>query len=301
MEEMAARELPHLGITTQAYGISVTGQINQLPFYDEYARHLNPKLLVLVFYINDFPENSTVLKSLMYGEDLDRAPFMSIQRDESGAMKLRPPDPEYARFRLPRPPKAWHDSAWERLVGVSYFAKWLDIKKGWVVNIVNAIRGRTKGPLEPDVQIKAWENMIVERTCCSAPQNVWQSNSRLHAPIEYMFKGKSLPPVLEEALEYTAFGIDQFKRRAVRDGVNLAMLSVSVHMGTRGDPQFDRLSAIAETRGIPVISDYEYIARQGYNPWDGKLRNAPHWNATGHQWAAEAVLEWLKENQDVCD
>ena len=301
LEEMAARELPHLEITTQAYGISVTGQINQLPFYDEYARHLNPKLLVLVFYINDFPENSTALKSLMYGYDPDRAPFMSVQRDESGAMKLRPPDPEYARFRLPRLPKAWRDSAWERLVGVSYFAKWLDIKKGWVVREVNAIGAEMSAPAETDPQVAAWADMIAERPCCSALQNGWQLDSRPNLPVEFMFMEESLPLVLEEALEYTAFGIDQFKRRATRDSVNLAMLSASVHMGTRGDPQFDRLSAIAETRGIPVISDYEYIARQGYNPWDGKLRNAPHWNATGHQWAAEAVLEWLKANQEVCD
>ena len=54
LEEMAARELPHLDIATQAYGIRGTGQINQIPFYDEYARRLNPKLVVLVFYFNDF-------------------------------------------------------------------------------------------------------------------------------------------------------------------------------------------------------------------------------------------------------
>jgi len=61
LEKMAARELPHLGITTQAYGIANTGQINQLPFYDEYARHLTPKLVVLVFYRNDFGNNLTAL------------------------------------------------------------------------------------------------------------------------------------------------------------------------------------------------------------------------------------------------
>ena len=58
LEEMAARELPHLEVTTQAYGISGTGQIHQLPFYDEYARRLSPKLVVLVFYLNDFANNS---------------------------------------------------------------------------------------------------------------------------------------------------------------------------------------------------------------------------------------------------
>ena len=72
-------------------------------------------------------------------------------------------------------------------------------------------------------------------------------------------------------------------------------------MGTRGAPQFDRLSAIAETYGIPIISDYAYILNQGYDDRDGRWGVAHHWKATGHKWAAEAVLEWLKANQDVCD
>ena len=26
-----------------------------------------------------------------------------------------------------------------------------------------------------------------------------------------------------------------------------------------------------------------------------------HWSAQGHQWAAAALLEWLRENPQVCD
>ena len=45
LEETAARELPHLDITTSAFGLSGTGQIEQLAFYDEYARPLRPRLV----------------------------------------------------------------------------------------------------------------------------------------------------------------------------------------------------------------------------------------------------------------
>ena len=306
LEEMAARELPHLDIATQAYGISDTGQINQLPFYDEYARHLKPKLLVLVFHINDFVNNSIALQSLALGMDPERLPYTFAQRDANGAMKLRPPDPEYARFRLPQPPNAWHWRTWDRLVRVSYFAKWLDMKKGWAVDRVSSIGARISAPAETDPQIPAWAydpyvtawaNIIAERPCCTLLLDDWQP-ARWYA--DTLFTQERLPPVIEEALEYTAFGIDEFKRRADRDGVNLAILSASVYMGTRGDPQFDRLSAIAEARDIPIISDYDYIIRQGYNEWDSFGLNS-HWNATGHRWTAEAILEYLKENQDVCD
>ena len=290
LEEMAARELPHLGITTQAYGIGATGQINQLPFYDEYARRLNPKLVMLVFFTNDFLNNSPALQALYHGADPDRMPFMTAQRDAHGDMELRPPDAEYERFLLPRLPKAWHESAWDRLVRVSYFAARLNttnIKSIW------SDSGKSS-------QIEAWANMIAERPCCASMLDGWQPDSGYRLALGAPFWEEHLPPFLEEALEYTAFGMDELKRRTDHDGAKLAILAATTRMGTRGDPQFDRLSAIAEARDIPIISDYDYTVSQGYDAYDGLYRSNIHWNATGHQWAAEAVLEWLKENQDVC-
>ena len=286
LEEMAARELPRLNIATQAYGMSGTGQINQLPFYDEYARRLSPKLVILVFYVNDFANNITAAQALNYGADPDRLPFMSAQRDARGALKLRPPNSDYARFLLPSQPKRWSGRAWQSLTRVSYFAKWLDDKNSIWAN-------------DRDMLTEEWTNSIAERACCQWLQDVRRPGG--FASIRNSFKEEHLPPALEQALDYTAFGIDQFKRRADRDGVNLAILAASELMGTRGDPQFDRLIAIAEPRGIPVISDYDYIVRQRHDAEAGRWRNDQHWNAAGHQWAAEAVLEWLKANQDVCE
>ncbi len=57
LEERAAQELPHLDVTTSAFGLGGTGQINQLAFYDLYARPLRPKLVVLVFVPNDYIDN----------------------------------------------------------------------------------------------------------------------------------------------------------------------------------------------------------------------------------------------------
>ena len=286
LEEMAARELPRLSITTQAYGIRGTGQINQFPFYDEYARRLSPNLVVLVFFVNDFMNNSPAMYSLRFGVDPDRLPFMSAQKDAHGTMKLRPPDPEFERFLLPRTPMLWYKSIGKRLTRVSHFAKWLDTKVFWV--------GSRAPPIDE------WANMIADRPCCAL--DGWRprrggDDLSLGIP----FTKEHLPPILDETLEYTAFGIEQFKRRTDRDGAKLAILAPTSYMGTRGDPQFDRLSAIAEPLGIPIISDYDYIINQGHHAIDGHFRFDIHWNATGHQWAAEAVLEWLKENQDVCD
>ena len=45
LEELAAEELRHLDITTSAFGIWGAGQVNQLAYYDEFARTLRPALL----------------------------------------------------------------------------------------------------------------------------------------------------------------------------------------------------------------------------------------------------------------
>ena len=290
LEEMAERELPHLNIATQAYGIANTGQIHQLPFYDEYARHLNSKLVVLVFIGNDFSNNSTALYSLRNGLDPDRMPYMSAQRDENGALKLRPPDPEFARFAFPLQLMSSYAGAWNRMTQVSYFAKWLDTK-----NLMWADR--------PPIPTDEYANMIAERSCCAWILDViWRPGLKwTYSDTVRPFMKEHMQPIFEDALEYTAFGIEQFKRRTDRDGATLAILPVAPYTGTQGDPHFDRMSAIAEARGIPVISQYNYVVTQGYDAFDGLWDSDPHWNATGHQWAAEAVLEWLKANQDVCD
>ena len=86
--------------TTSAFGIGGTGQVSQLPFYDHYARRLHPKLLVLVFVPNDFRNNSPILMALWNGLDPDRQRWTTGVRGADGGFELRPPDPEYGRFRL---------------------------------------------------------------------------------------------------------------------------------------------------------------------------------------------------------
>ena len=109
-----------------------------------------------------------------------------------------------------------------------------------------------------------------------------------------------MPAIYEDALDFTAFALDQFRERADRDGAALVILSTP-HMGTRGDLAFDRLTALAESRDIPVIDYNNYVLRQGAVPWkDATWAHDGHWNAAGHRWAAEALLEYLKENQATC-
>ena len=60
------------------------------------------------------------------------------------------------------------------------------------------------------------------------------------------------------------------------------------------------MKELAAERGIPVINQADVIYRQGAELRDAEWAHDDHWNPTGHQWAVEALREYLKRNQDVC-
>ena len=171
---------------------------------------------------------------------------------------------------------------------MSALARWLEIKtEPWF-------------PADIDPELIDWVALLSRRSPrYAALLDGWQPTTRgdIWTPLLY---ARDLPPVYEGALDFTAFALDQFRERAARDGTALVILS-SHYIGTRGDLGFDRLTALAEARGIPVIDYNDYVLRQGAVPRrDAAWAHDGHWNVAGHQWAAEALLEYLKENQEIC-
>ena len=287
LEELATRELRHLDVTTSAFGVSGTGQVNQLPYYDEFARYLQPALLVLVFVQNDFMNNAPILEGLHQGVDPDRLKNVSAIRGADGSITLRPPYPGESRL-AGMPPPPWYARAMDHLTGMSAFANWLDAKR------------RASFADDTDPKLVAQVALLSQRSPrYAALLEGWRPTTRrrLGRPFN---STQDLPPVYEDALDFTAFALDQFRERADRDGAALVILSAH-HTGTRSAPGFDRLTALAEPRGIPVIDFNDYVLRQGAVPRrDARWEHDGHWNAAGHQWAAEALLEYLKRNQEIC-
>ncbi len=286
LEEIAAEELRHLDITTSAFGISGTGQVNQLAYYDEFVRYLRPALLVLVFVPNDFMNNAPILDGLHRGMDPDRLPNVSATRGADGTITLQPPHPyaRESRFTVP----SWYTHATDRLTGMSSLAKWLDAKRG------------ASFPDDTDPELIAQVTLLSRRSPrYAALLDGWRPTTRegINDPFRLT---RDLPAVYEDALDFTGFALDQFRERADRDGAALVILSTH-YVGTRGDLGFDRLTALAEARGIPVIDYNDYVLRQGAEPRrDARWEHDAHWNTAGHRWAAEALLEYLKENQEIC-
>ena len=64
---------------------------------------------------------------------------------------------------------------------------------------------------------------------------------------------------------------------------------------------FERMSQTPPPLDIPVIDEGDYILRQGGALPDARWPHDGHWSPAGHQWAAEALLEYIEQHPDICD
>ncbi len=292
LEERAAQELPELDITTSAFGHGGTGQLAQLAYYDEFARRLRPRLLVLVFAPDDFVDNSPILKALADGLDPDHLGAVSAERTADGTMRLRPPDPDWQKYALPRSsPRSgfWLARPMDRVRGISWLASWLDAMSGILYSSYNH---------HADPELIARAEMLRRRASYATELDGWRPTSR--GRMQQAFTQRNLPLVFRNALAFTAFALDQFKERAARDGAALVILSTHA-VGIQGRLAFERLNALARARDIPVIDQHDYIVRRGYNNTNAHWSHGFYWNEVGHLWAAEALLEYLKRHPETCE
>ena len=293
LEEMAAAQLPRLKLTASAFGKSDTGQVQQLAYYDRYARAISPRLLVLVFVYNDVWNNHPVLRGIHNGLDPQHLPLLSVTRRPDGTPALRPPDPDYWKFNLPRPPRprrSWVDRALGETGQISWFARWLSYKKG---RLFPSDYGETAASQRAAALRQRPEYAAILEDAASLS---WKMEQGL---AEQFARGR-LSPIYAEALEYTAFALAQFRERTDRDGAGLVILAAHNLKAAGTTYLFDWLRETAAAQGIPVIDQSDYILRQGAKLQDAQWRHDGHWNEQGHQWAAEALLEWIRENQQVC-
>ena len=290
LEELAAREAPELDVTTSAFGFQATGQANQLPFYDSYARALSPDVVVLVFASNDLYDNSLALTSWFHGRDPDHPPHPGARPGGGGEMEWVPPVSDLGELRaslLPRLPvePETFGKRWERrLRGWSYLADWLWERYG----------GAGSGTAAR--QRLAWAEAISRNPRHESFARGWDpANFR-----RSMILDEEPPPVFREALDVTGFALEQFRERAERDGAALVILAThDVGDAGTGKGWFERLRELAGD--TPVISQYGHIVAAGGEIAEAHWEHDYHWNATGHRLAAEAIWEWLKANPEVCD
>ena len=327
LEELAARRLPRLRVTTSAFGLRATGQVGQIPFYDEFARHLHPRLAVLVFVDNDFLENSPLLSSMLFPghhPSPETVTTAFAERAADGAIRLRPPSPPAPE----RPRRAGGNSwllAWMRLQWARHpFRVWL-IRQWMTYPFIRQARHLVLGAPETTPAWLAYAERLSRRPRYASAVEDLQS-ARYRPPTgngeengaeilgpgsfyttAWGVRGNILRAVLEEdpkpvfqdALDFTAFALDEFKARADRDGAALVVLT-TYSIGSRNSRAFVVLDDLARARGIPVLNQHDHIVRAGADPRDARWPHDGHWSPAGHRWAAEMLVEHLERNPAVC-
>lgn len=273
LEQAAAQALPHLNITTSAFGRVGTAQANQIAIYEKWVRSLRPKILVSFFCDNDFRGNHALSQAVSQVWDPARPPLAYLERLDDGQVRLQPPSPHYqlapelgfkVRSRAhghvlePQPMLCLAGAMVRRS---SYFGRW--------------VLQKLKRPVSSHCRAQAaayWREQLSQRPAYQAIL----ANQRL---------------LRQEQVESTRLALRSLAERAQRDGTSLLLLSYVDHQS----PQ-----AIADELGIAVVSVRDYALRQGLEATEIEWDHDGHWNALGHRQAAAAVLEWLKENQGAC-
>lgn len=302
LEKLGAERLPGLKLTTAAFGQSDTGQINQLPLYDFYARRQAPKIVVLVFVKNDFSDNSVVLQAVNHGRDPDHMPRVFAHRTKDGSFALQPIDPDWAKHGLERPtgpstPEPSKLNEWLRRHSLVY--RWAE-EAFWRIGLF------FERKLYGQAGVNAGQNPIARYAHILARQpqyayvlDGWDPDTE--PAIDEVYFEDKLPRVFREALDFTGFALDQFQERARRDGFTLLIVATQTLKREDGsDRPFRLLKELADKRGIPVIDQYAYIESQGGRIRDARFLGDGHWSPQGHKWAAEVVLKYLADHADAC-
>lgn len=293
IESLGRARLPETAVVAHGFGVWGTGQVAQLAVFDRYVRPLAAKLVVLVLHSNDLQDNFTPLKALA----MFRIPWVTAERDGSGAFSLRP-----AQRGRAGPPVPW--AAW-RVLGLRSNAEdsllertlWRVERRSWFVRWL-ASAGVLKSRISPREHLGFLLAKVPE---LADPWNdlSWVDDMAPDEEIWALYARETLPPPLAAGLDYTAFAFAEFKARAQRDGFALVLLTTE-SVGPSGTPMFERLARLAAAAQIDVVNLYDYIVGQDMRVADASWRTDPHWSPTGHRWAAEALLEYLKANQHVC-
>ncbi len=287
LETMAEHAFPGLNVETMAFGFSGTGQINQLPYYDHLAKPRRPDVVVLVFVGNDFANNSSLLEAIRVGWDPKRTPRVFAREDKHGAITIQPIAADWKAHRLP---KAKDHQGWlhKRLYKASRFYRWLFAKlslqfPALARGMGNEIHGRDKMAFnlryltlsdpEYDAMFRGW----------SYPKG---------PSLDQMFRETDpLPLAFAQALRFTRFGLAEFKRRSIEDGLELVVLGTH---GLTGLPEA-RLKTMLEDLKIPYLSQRAYIKSLGEPVNKAHWRHDGHWSKQGHIWASEQLLGYFSQ------
>ena len=288
LENLANKDAPELSIKTTAWAHSGAGQLNQLVVYDKFVRELKPKIVVLVFVSNDFANNTSLLESFRHGWDPDHPPLLFAAKS-SAKFEFIPIDPDWNNHILPLPKRNELLATILYNLRHSWFITWI-LEKATVLGYLSMNDHSPKLDMRVD---------LLSKRPHYAHINEGRVPLKMSEIDDIFVEEEHLPPIFQDAIDFTGFALDEYKKFAERDGFSLVILS-SHSMRAKNDRLHNHLEGLARSRNIPIIDQYQYIVDAGQDVKDAHFPHDYHWSPMGHQWAAEALLEYLKENTELC-
>ena len=301
LEALAAAGAPELKLTADGWGYSGTGQLNQLSFYDVHVAKRHAHLVVLVFVANDFRNNSALLESVANGWHPDHLPRVFARR-AGEKFVLTDIDPKWNQLALPlRMEPAPPPGLIESLRSESKLFDWVYRRS---VHLYPQFAGTEAAERARRLYKGRYDHLRVKPEFAPLLAD-WKFDGRV-AELDHTFYDEVLPKVFRDALDYTQFALSEFKARVEGNGGRLVVLATS-EMGKQPEGrggavnwQMERLNAIAKKVDIPVIDQRRYIVDRGLDPAEARFPNDGHWSVKGHEWAAEAILAYVKSGPNVC-
>lgn len=295
LEQLAAATAPELDLTTAAFGVNGSGQFGQLPLYDNFARSLRPKLVVLVFVPNDLSDNSPFLNMVYSGIAPGRGRYLGAALGPDDALRWHLPDPDYKTYADPGLPPTLVSRALYQVsrTASSWFAYWLANK-----HVVLHRQYLMDFLPERQHRLELYRRHYDD----AGLLDHWQPTAAAlpHRPALFDQLAAGNPaPAYQQAVTLTSRALGEFQARTDQDGAALVILS-EIQMGGRDSAWFNLLSRLAAAHNIPVINLHDYILRQGGDLAAASWAHDRHWTPQGHQWAAAALLEWLEQNREIC-
>jgi hypothetical protein len=110
------------------------------------------------------------------------------------------------------------------------------------------------------------------------------------------YQAGKLPPVFEDAVASTKCAFAEWKRLAAEDGFSLLVVATEHVEGPNSTGQIDRLKFILDELDLPLLNLRPVFARRG-DLSASRWKFDGHWTPTGHHWAADAILDYLRAHR----
>jgi hypothetical protein len=242
-----------------AMGFSGTGQSAQLSFYEAFGRSLQPDLVILLVIRNDFANNSPILESIRNGWHPYHPPRLFFEVDGDGFRRV-------------------------------------DIDEQWEKHLIH------RPGLDPVANTSTNIQVLRRDPAFTRQLDGWRYPPDLDA--DQMFCADSPPLVFQQATRITGHVFGRFAELARKDRFRILVVAaenlttlckgLETTRPVRPDAVIAKAKELAKGAGLELLDLHPAFASKP-DPSAAMFRHDTHWNEIGHEWAAAAVADHLKQ------